>query len=262
MNLREIIFSKPVRIIGRLDIKNNTLVKPIQMEGLRAIGDPIEYAQHYFQSGIDEIICIDIVASLYNRNSVLNIIENITKNVFIPVTVGGGIRSVRDAQQALRSGADKIAVNTAALKNPALISEIAREFGSQCMVLSVEAKQNNCGWQAYYDNGRESSGRDVIEWVQEAVELGAGEILLTSIDQEGTGEGLDYELLKAVTDKVPIPVIASGGVGKLSHITDAIVKSHIDGVALAYLLHYKKNTVEEVKNYILNNGIRVSMRRK
>lgn len=262
VSLKEVMSSKPVRIIARLDIKNHTLVKPVQMEGLRVIGNPTEYAEHYFKSGIDEIVCIDIVASLYDRNNILKTIEQITRNVFIPVTVGGGIRSVMDAQQALRSGADKIAVNTAALKNPGLITQIAREFGSQCMVLSVEAKRTAHAWQAYCDNGREPSGRDVVEWVSEAVERGAGEILLTSVDQEGTAEGLDCELLKEVTAKVTVPVIASGGAGKLSHISDAIIKSDVDGVALAYLLHYKKNTIEEVKEYVANKGIRVSMRRK
>ena len=212
-----------VRIIARLDIKNNFLIKGIHLEGLRKIGNPNEYAKKYFKSGIDEIIYMDAVASLYERNSLNEIIKETSKNIFIPITVGGGIRSIDDANKILRSGADKIAINTAAIKNPRLIEELSNRFGSSTIVLSIEAKQTlNGSWEAYTNNGREKTGIDVIKWSLEAEKLGVGEILLTSVDKEGTGRGFDNNLLKSVTDIITVPVIASGGMGNFQHFADVV----------------------------------------
>ena len=202
-----------IRLIARLDIKAPNLVKGIQLEGLRKMGDPNEFALRYYQQGVDEIYYEDIVASLYERNSLLDIIEKTSYDIFVPITVGGGLRSIEDVAAVLRSGADKVSINTAAIKEPKIISDVARRFGSQCMVLSIQAKRDGNRWEAYYDNGREHSYIDVVEWAKQGQSLGAGEIILTSVDMEGTGEGFDIELVKAVTDVVNIPVIASGGMG-------------------------------------------------
>ena len=201
-----------IRLIARLDVKAPYLIKGVHMEGLRKLGDPQSFAERYYNAGIDEIIYIDAVASLYERNTIVDIVRQTASNVFIPITAGGGVRSVSDARELLRAGADKIAINTAAIKNPTLISEIASALGSQCMVLSVQAKRRDDGnWEAYCDQGREHTGRDVVEWVTEAQELGAGEVLLTSVDQEGTCKGFDIKLVKRVAAALRIPVIASGG---------------------------------------------------
>ena len=199
-----------VRIIARLDIKGSNLIKSIRFEGLRVLGNPQEFAQKYYESGIDEIIYIDTVATLYDRISLNELVKKTAQNVFIPITVAGGIRSVEDVDKLLRSGADKVAINTGAIKRPELISEVSQRFGSQCMVLSIEAaKQKDGSWEAYTDNGREHSGLDAIEWSKEAEKLGAGEILLTSVDQDGTYKGFDFDLIKKVSNSVNIPVIAS-----------------------------------------------------
>jgi len=243
---------RPIRLIARLDIKGPNLIKGIHLEGLRIIGDPQTYAQRYYEQGIDEIIYMDSVASLYGRNNLTEILEHTAHHVFVPITVGGGVRSVEDARKLLRSGADKVAINTAAIARPDLLSEIAEEFGSQAVVLSVEAKrQNSGGWEAYTDNGREHSGRDVIEWVQEAEERGAGELLLTSIDQEGTRKGFDIDLLNAISGLVSIPVIASGGMGSVEDLVAAVQSGHADAVAMADVLHYDRMTVAEIRDRAL-----------
>ncbi|WP_028466567.1 imidazole glycerol phosphate synthase subunit HisF [Nisaea denitrificans] len=243
---------RPIRLIARLDIKGPNLIKGIHLEGLRVIGDPQTYAQRYYEQGIDEIIYMDTVASLYGRNNLTEILEHTAHHVFVPITVGGGVRSVEDARKLLRSGADKVAINTAAIARPELISEIAEEFGSQAVVLSVEAKrQNSGGWEAYTDNGREHSGRDVIEWVQEAEKLGAGELLLTSIDQEGTRKGFDIALLSAISGLVSIPVIASGGMGSVEDLVAAVQDGHADAVAMADILHYDRMTIAEIRDQAL-----------
>ena len=247
-----------VRLISRLDIKGPTLIKGIQLEGLRQLGRPEDFAKNYYEQGIDEIIYMDAVASLYNRNGLSQIIEWTAKSVFVPITVGGGIRSLDDALILLRSGADKIAINTAAIRRPGLISEISRAAGSQCMVLSIEAKEVAPGkWEAFVDNGRERTGRDVVDWVMEGERLGAGEILLTSVDKEGTRSGAALDLIKAVTSKTKIPVIYSGGIGKLEHIKQALNAGSLSAVAMADLLHYKRHTLEEVRKYLRENEIRV-----
>lgn len=237
-----------IRIIARLDIKGPNLIKGIHLEGLRVVGSPGEHALRYYLQGIDELIYMDCVASLYGRNHLGSIVSSAAKDIFVPMTVGGGIRSVDDATQILRAGADKVAVNTAAVSNPQLITEVARRFGSQCMVLSVEAKQvGHERWEVYTDNGRERTGLDVIEWVKRGVALGAGEILLTSVDREGTRKGFDTALVRAVAAEVSVPVIASGGMGKPEDLVDVVLKGGADAVAMADILHYKRADVGGIR---------------
>ena len=239
---------RSTRLIARLDVKGTNLIKGVHLEGLRVIGAPNEFAKLYYEQGADELIYIDVVASLYGRNSLNHIVEDAAKDVFVPMTVGGGIRSVDDAIRLLRSGADKVAVNTAAVANPRLIGDIARRFGSQCMVLSVEAKRVGPGrWEAFTDNGREATGLDVVEWVKHGVALGAGEILLTSVDREGTRKGFDIELVAAVTREVSVPVIASGGMGSAEDAVAVVREGQADAVAMADILHYRRSTIGAVR---------------
>ena len=242
------------RIIARLDVKAPNLVKGIQFEGLRKLGDPNEFALKYYLEGADEIFYSDIVASLYERNSLLEIIKTTTNNIFIPITVGGGIRSIDDVTSVLRAGADKVSINTAAIKNPNIISQISNKFGSQCMVLSIQAKWQGDKWEAYYDNGRERSGIDVVRWAKKGAELGAGEILLTSVDQEGTGEGFDVDLVKEVSDVVGIPVIAGGGMGCREDLKNLLDEDKADAVAMAHVLHYEHLTIHEIRSMALGRG--------
>jgi cyclase len=236
-----------IRLIARLDIKAPNLIKGVHLEGLRKLGDPQQHARAYYADGADEIIYMDIVASLYNRNSLSDIVRRTAEQVFIPITVGGGLRSLDDVEKALRSGADKVAINTAAVARPELIKEVATRFGSQCMVLSIEAKQTGNGWKAFTDNGREHTGLDVVVWAKRATDLGAGEILLTSVDQEGTRKGFDLALTRAVSDSVRVPVIASGGMGTLEHLVEAVRDGHADAVAMADVLHYKRLKMSEMR---------------
>ena len=237
-----------IRIIPRLDIKGPNLVKGIHLEGLRVLGKPEHFARYYYESGADELIFADVVASLYNRNSLLDIIQRTAQEIFIPLTVSGGLRTIEDIRTVLRAGADKVALNTAAIKNPQLIKEASRKFGSSTIMVAIEAIQQSDGqYLAYTDNGREHTGRDVFQWAQEAAGLGAGEILLTSVDREGTGLGYDLELTRRVAESVPIPVIALGGAGKLEHLKEVIAEGRADAVSLASMLHYdfiKKNFSE------------------
>lgn len=249
---------KRIRLIARLDVKGPNLIKGIQLEGLRKLGNPHEFSKNYYNQGIDEIIYMDIVASLYERTNLLNIVRETTKDVFIPITVGGGVRSIDDVKEVLRAGADKVAINTAAIKNPSLITEVSRRFGSQCMVLSIEAKKvGDKKWEAYYDNGREKTGIDVVEWARQGCNLGAGEILVTSVDREGTTKGFDTELIRAVAKAVPIPVIASGGMGKAADFTAAVKEGYADAVAMAHVLHYGKLRVEDVRQEAAKENIPV-----
>lgn len=249
---------RKVRLIARLDIKGSNLIKGVHLEGLRVIGSPAEFAHKYYHQGADELIYIDTVASLYGRNHLGEIVEDSVKDIFIPLTVGGGIRSVEDATSLLRSGADKVAINTAAVKNPNLISEISRKFGSQCMVVSIQAKQIDEGkWEVFTDNGREKTGLDVVEWAKKAVELGAGEILLTSIDREGTRKGFDIHLVKSVTNIISVPVIASGGMGVPEHMVEVIHEAEADAIAMADILHYGRSTFSELRNVAFDSGIEV-----
>lgn len=249
---------KSIRLIARLDVKGPNLVKGIQLEGLRKLGDPNEFAKRYYAAGIDEILYIDIVASLYERNSLLDIVERTTADVFIPITVGGGIRSVDDVRQALRAGADKVAINTAAIRRPGLIREVAETFGSQCLVLSIQAKRSGAGsWEAYVDNGREHTGRDVVDWAQEACQLGAGEILLMSVDREGTAKGFDVDLVRQVAPVVSIPVIAGGGMGSPADLVDVVRSGGADAVAMAHVLHYGVCDLAEIRREAACAGLRV-----
>ena len=250
---------KNIRFIARLDVKGESLIKGIHLEGLRKVGAPGEYANRYYQQGIDEIIYMDSVASLYGRNNLLDIVSHTAENVFIPITVGGGIRSVEDTLKALHAGADKVAINTAATKRPRLITEVAERFGSQCVVLSVEAMKRSDGkaWEVSTDNGREKTGLNVVDWVQEAAALGAGEILLTSVDQEGTQRGFDRQLVRAVSGVVGIPVIASGGMGRVEDFDSVVQWAGADAVAAAHVLHYNKLTIAEIKKAAAERGMAV-----
>ncbi len=248
---------RSVRLIARLDVKGENLIKGVHLEGLRVIGDPQKYARQYYDQGADELIYMDIVASLYGRSNLVDIVRRTSHDVFVPLTVGGGVRSVADVNDLLLAGADKVAINTSAVKRPELISEIAQKFGSQCMVLSIEAKHHGENdWEVYTDCGREKSGIDVIEWVMRGIELGAGEILLTSIDQEGTRKGFDLRLLEAVNAVSTVPVTISGGYGEPEHLIKAIDVG-ADGVAFADALHYERTTLTELRNIAAKTDVKV-----
>ena len=247
-----------IRLIARLDIKGKNLIKGIHLEGLRVIGIPNEFALRYYADGADELIFMDSVASLYGRNHLDEIIREAARNVFIPITVGGGVRSVEDAKQLLRVGADKIAINTAAVANPALITQISEEIGSQSLVISIEAKQNaERGWEVYTQNGREKTGIDVVEWASRAVDLGAGELLITSVDREGTRKGLDIELIKVISNQISAPIIVSGGVGNAEDVVNAVNNGFVDAVAMADILHYGRSNLQSIRKVAIASGLNV-----
>jgi cyclase len=228
-----------IRIIPRLDIKGPNLVKGIHLEGLRVMGKPEEFARYYYENGADELMFMDVVASLYERNSLHDIIKRTAREIFIPLTVGGGLRSIDDIRNVLRAGADKVSLNTAVINNPNLIREASKKFGSSTIVVAIEAiRQDNGKYLAYTDNAREYTGMDVLEWARKADEMGAGEIVLTSVDREGTGVGFDMELTRMVTDAVSVPVIAHGGAGNPNHILDVVEQAGASAVAIASILHY------------------------
>lgn len=228
-----------IRIIPRLDIKGPNLVKGIHFEGLRVLGKPEAFARYYYETGADELIYMDVVASLYGRNSLLDMVERTSREIFIPLTVGGGLRSVDDIRAVLRAGADKVSLNTAAIVNPDLIKQASRAFGSSTIVVSIEAMRTGDGvYEAYVDYGRQRTQVNVFEWAQEAVALGAGEIMVTSIDREGTGTGFDLNLVRQIAETVSVPVIAGGGAGKVEDVSAAIREGKADAVALASVLHY------------------------
>lgn len=247
-----------VRLIARLDVKAPNLIKGVHLEGLRQIGDPNLYARKYYDAGADELLYMDIVASLYGRNSLTGIVERTTAETFVPTTVGGGVRSVEDARKLFASGADKVAINTAAVRDPQLISQVARRFGSQAVVLSIEAKRTpSGGWEAYTDNGREHTGLEVVAWAMRGAELGAGEILLTSVDREGTRKGFDVALVKAVTSAVSLPVIASGGFGNPRHLVEVVREGGADAIAVADALHYGRLDLPTLREAALGAGLQV-----
>lgn len=247
-----------IRLIARLDIRNANLIKTINLEGVRRVGDPNQRAIQYYRDGIDEILYMDVVASLYDRKYLGDIVERTAENVFVPITGGGGVRSLTDVEEMLRHGADKVAINSAATRDPDLISQVADRFGSQCMVLSIEAKRNGPdSWEVYRDGGREHTGLDVVEWAVKGQERGAGEILLTSIDQEGMARGFDCQLIRAVSESVTIPVIASGGMGSPSDAVMAVEKGKADAVAMAYVLHYDKHDVADIRQSMSDADIEV-----
>jgi cyclase len=230
---------KPIRIIPRLDIKGPNLVKGIHLEGLRVLGQPHDFAKYYYENGADELFFQDVVASLYGRNSMSEIIQKTANEIFIPLTVGGGIRTIDDINNVLRCGADKVAINTAAIGDKEFIRKASEKFGSSTIVVAIEVIQETDGrFQAYTDNGREYTGIDAIEWSEEVVELGAGELIITSVDREGTGKGLDLSLLETIAEKIDVPLIAHGGVGKINHVTDLFNKTQVDACAIASALHY------------------------
>ena len=247
-----------LRLIARLDVKGPNLIKGIHLEGLRVMGSPNEFALNYYRQGADELIYMDVVASLYGRNHLGEIIKNAAKDIFIPMTVGGGVRTIENAREILRSGADKVAINTAAVANPRIISDVARQFGSQCMVLSIEAKKIAIDhWEVYTDNGRERTGLDVIEWAKLCVSNGAGEVLLTSVDREGTRKGFDIELVKAVSSTVNVPVIASGGMGKPEDLLSVVDVGGADAVAMADILHYGRAEIGDIREVAEAAGLGV-----
>jgi cyclase len=235
------------RVIARLDIKGPNVVKGIHMEGLRKIGNPQTLAEKYANEGADELLYLDTVASLYGRNQLEDLLERTTERVFIPVTVGGGISSLADVQRLLNAGADKIAVNTAAIRRPRLLNEISDRYGNQCLVVSIEAKRTANGWECYTDCGRERTGVAAVNWALEACQRGAGELLVTSIDQDGTMKGMDYELIAQIGPHIDIPVVLCGGCSSVDHVRSAVAYGS-DAIALASALHYNRITFEELRN--------------
>ena len=240
---------KSIRLIGRLDIKNNNLIKSINLEGLKIVGDPNVFAKKYYDQGVDELIMMDVVATLYGRNYLTNILKEITKKIFIPITIGGGVRTINDAKEILASGADKVAINSAAVKDPKFVESLVKEIGSQSVVISIEAKKRDKWWEVYTSNGREPTGKDVLKWIKELIKLGAGEILLTSIDKEGTREGFDLDLIKKASNICKIPLIISGGFGKKNDL-NSVLENQIDAIAIADAIHYGRYTVTEIKKHL------------
>ena len=249
------------RIIPCLDVHAGRVVKGINFVDIRDAGDPVEMAKFFNKAGADELVFLDITASSDERRTMVDVVARTAEEVFIPLTVGGGIRTVNDFREMLCRGADKISVNSAALKNPTLISEAAEKFGSQCVVCAIDAKarQDGSGWDVYLNGGRVNTGRDALEWAAEAERLGAGEILLTSMDADGTKDGYDLGITKAIADAVRIPVIASGGAGKMEHFKDVLTKAGADAVLVASLFHYGEMTVRDVKEYFKEQNIPVRM---
>ncbi|MDC1122011.1 imidazole glycerol phosphate synthase cyclase subunit [Nitrospinaceae bacterium] len=248
----------PVRIIARLDIKGPDVVKGVQLEGVRRVGKPSELARKYYSQGADEIIFIDSVASLYGRNNILSVVRETARDVFVPITVGGGLRTIEDIKETLRAGADKVVINTASTQRPEFLREAAETFGSQCIVLSVQAmRRDNGQWEAYTDNARESAGRDVLEWVIEGQEMGVGEILVTSVNQEGSKKGFDIQLLEEIHRRVSVPIIASGGAGSPKHVAEIIEKGCADAVACASIFHYGICPLTDLKKFLIDARLAV-----
>lgn len=247
------------RIIPCLDVNNGRVVKGVNFVDLIDAGDPVAIAQAYDKAGADELVFLDITASSDNRGTVVEMVRKVAEKVFIPFTVGGGIRTVDDFKALLREGADKISVNSAAIMNPNLISEAADKFGSQCVVVAIDAKRTEDGWHIFKNGGRIDMGIDAIEWAMKADKLGAGEILLTSMDCDGTKAGYDIELTRLISENVSIPVIASGGAGNLSHFYDALTDGKADAALAASLFHFKELEIKEVKEYLRGRGVSVRL---
>jgi imidazole glycerol-phosphate synthase subunit HisF len=245
------------RIIPCLDVTSGRVVKGVNFLGLRDAGDPVEIARRYDAQGADELTFLDITASSEGRDLLLHVIESVAAQVFIPLTVGGGVRKLEDVQRLLNAGADKVSINTSAVEYPHLISESAGRYGAQCIVVAIDAKKiGNC-WEVFTHGGRRSTGRDAISWAQRVQQLGAGEILLTSMDRDGTRDGFDLELTRAISEAVDIPVIASGGVGSLEHLVDGIVVGRADAVLAASIFHFGEYTVQQAKIFMAAHGIEV-----
>lgn len=245
------------RVIACLDVDQGRVVKGTEFVDLRDAGDPVELAARYEREGIDEVVFLDVSASHEGRSTAVDLATRVAETVFVPFTIGGGIRSVDDAREVLRAGADKVAVNSAAVRNPGLLSELATEFGSQCVVLAIDARKEGGRYEVYVNGGREPSGRDAVEWAEEGAAHGAGEILLTSMDRDGTTDGYEIELTSRVSGAVPIPVIASGGAGEPGHLVEAVVEGGADAVLCASIFHFGEYTVEEAKGAMADGGISV-----
>ena len=247
------------RVIPCLDVDDGRVVKGTNFVDIRDAGDPVELAERYDREGADELVFLDITASHESRDTIVELARRTADNVFIPFTIGGGIRSVSDAQAVLDAGADKVSVNSAALKRPELIGELAEVFGAQCVVIAIDAKKDGRGWGVYLNGGRVDTGRDAVEWAVEATERGAGEVLLTSMDRDGTNDGYELELTRAVVDAVEVPVIASGGAGELDHLVAAVNEANADAVLCASIFHYGHHTVAEAKQRMNEAGIPVRL---
>jgi imidazole glycerol-phosphate synthase subunit HisF len=250
------------RIIPCLDVKEGRVVKGVKFENLRDAGDPVEIAKQYDAEGADELVFLDITASHEKRSILLDVVTRTAEAVFMPLTVGGGVRTTDDIRTLLKSGADKVSLNTRAVENPDVLREGAEKFGAQCIVLAIDAKRKDLkdpskGWEVYTHGGRTATGKDALQWAIEGVKLGVGEILLTSMDKDGTKDGYDLELTKAISGAVSVPVIASGGVGNLDHLADGILKGKADAVLAASIFHYREYTVKQAKEYLKQKGIPV-----
>jgi cyclase len=245
------------RIIPCLDVKAGRVVKGIQFQGLRDVGDPSELAAEYEKQGADEVVFLDITATQEGRRTLMNVVRKTAENLFIPLTVGGGVRSFDDVRELLRAGADKVSLNSAAVEKPKLIPKLAREFGAQCVVIAIDSKRDGSGHRVFTRAGTHATGLDTIEWSRKVAALGAGEILLTSIDKDGMTDGYDEELTRAVADAVSIPVIASGGCGSPEHIRDVLTRGHASAALAASIFHYGRYTVKQVKDELRSAGIRV-----
>ena len=243
------------RLIPCLDVKDGRVVKGVQFVNLRDAGDPVEAAMAYDNQGADELVFLDITASHENRNIMLDVVSRTAEGIYMPLTVGGGIRSIDDVRGLLRAGADKVSLNTAALERPALIREAAERFGSQCIVVAIDARAAGQGWEVYTHGGRRPTGRDAVEWAREATRLGAGEILLTSMDRDGTKDGYDLELTRAIATGVDVPVIASGGAGSLEHLWEGLVEGGADAALAASIFHFGIHTIAEAKAYLRERGV-------
>ena len=246
------------RIIPCLDVTAGRVVKGVNFVELRDAGDPVEIARRYDEQGADELTFLDITASSDDRDLILNMIEQVAAQVFIPLTVGGGVREVADVRRLLNAGADKVSINSAAVMRPDLVSEASAKYGSQCIVVAIDAKQTSLGhWDVFTHGGRKNTGKNVLEWAKEVVERGAGEILLTSMDRDGTKNGFDIELVRMISDGVSVPVIASGGVGTLEHLAQGILQGHADAVLAASIFHYGEFTIARAKAYLVQEGIEI-----
>jgi imidazole glycerol-phosphate synthase subunit HisF len=246
------------RVIPCLDVDAGRVVKGTRFQQLRDAGDPVELAAHYDREGGDELVFLDITATVEGREATLDVIGRTAEQVFIPLTVGGGVRTDEDARRLLRAGADKVAVNSAAVRDPALLDRCAERFGTQCMVIAIDAKRHGDAWQVFVDAGRTPSGRDAVEWAVDATtRFGAGEVLLTSMDRDGTGEGYDLELLRAIAREVRVPVVASGGAGELDHFSDALTVGGADAVLAASRLHFGEITIGQIKEHLAGRGVEV-----
>ena len=247
------------RIIPCLDVKEGKVVKGVNFVGLKEVGDPVELAQKYYEQGADELVFLDINASYENRDTMLDVVEKVSKVIFIPFTVGGGIRTIEDIKETLRAGADKVSLNSIIVKNPDLINEASKIYGSQCIVAAIDAKKHGDKWNVYINGGRVDTGKDVIEWIKEVQERGAGEILLTSMDADGTKDGYDIELLKAANSVCKVPLIASGGCGSLDDFVRVFKEDVADAALAASLFHYGTLNVKQVKETLKENGIDVRL---